>query len=363
MKLINQLFIIGVTAALISSCSSDNTPRNEAAAVNVEVYEPMTSSNDGFTVSGVLASQQQAVISTRMMAYVDQILVKQGDKVGAGQLLIRLNASDIKAKYAQVKAQYTEVQAAAKNAVRDYERFKKLHEQQSVSDKEFENIELNKVSMLAKEEMVRQSLNEVKAMLAYTDIKAPFSGVVAQKLVEKGNMAQPGMPLLVIEQPGEMEVRASVPENYIHNAKVGDKVAVDVKSLGYTLDGRISELSSSASLTGGQYTMKVKLENNERKDLLSGMYLGIRLKNNTNGQNIATDKEEHIWIDKSSLVKREQLRGVYVVNEGRAQLRWVRTGKEDGQNVEVLSGLKDSESVIRKSDGKLFNGRKVTVTK
>lgn len=363
MKHINKLFILGVTAALISSCSSDKTPRNEAAAVNVEVYEPMTSSNDAFTVSGVLASQQQAVISTRMMAYVDQIMVKQGDKVGAGQLLIRLNASDIKAKYAQVKAQYTEVQAAAKNAVRDYERFKKLHEQQSVSDKEFENIELNKVSMLAKEEMVRQSLNEVKAMLAYTDIKAPFSGVVAQKLVEKGNMAQPGMPLLVIEKPGEMEVRASVPENYIHNAKVGDKVAVDVKSLGCTLDGRISELSSSASLTGGQYTMKVKLENNNRNDLLSGMYVGIRLNNKTDGQNIAADKEEHIWIDKSSLIKREQLRGVYVVNDGRALLRWVRTGKEDGQNVEVLSGLKDSESVIRKSDGKLFNGRKVTVTK
>ena len=289
MKLINQLFILGVTAALISSCSSDKPARNDAEAINVEVYEPMTSSNDGFTVSGVLASEHQAVISTRMMAYVDQILVKQGDKVAAGQLLIRLNASDLKAKYAQVNAQYAEVKAAAKNAVRDYERFRKLHEQNSVSDKEFENMELNKVSMQAKEEMVLQTLNEVKAMLAYTDIKSPFAGVVAQKLVEKGNMAQPGVPLMVIEQPGDMEVRASVPENYIHSAKVGDKVTVDIKSLGCTLDGHISELSSSASLTGGQYTMKVKLDNNERKDLLSGMYAGITLQNNAEAKNAAAD--------------------------------------------------------------------------
>ena len=362
MKKFNIPFILAALATFSASCSSESSSsRKEADPVNVEVYQPVSSTHAGISVSGVVSAKQSAVLSTRMMAYIDQVLVKPGDKVYAGQVLIRLNGADLKAKHAQVKAQFMEAEAATKNAERDYERFRKLHAQQSVSDKELENMELNKISMQSKLEMARQGLKEVEAMLAYTDIKAPFAGVVAQKLVEKGNMANPGAPLMVVEQPGEMEVRASVPENYVSLAQVGDEVKVNVKSLGYTLKGRISELSSSASLTGGQYTLKVDVDLQGYQDVLSGMFVGVELmsKDASSGQAVA-----HLWIDQSSVVKREQLRGVYVVNDdNRALLRWVRLGKEEGGQVEVLSGLNNAERVVRTVDGKLYNGRKVSVAK
>ena len=361
MKKLNTIFILAAMAALWSSCLSQSSSRQETDAVQVEVYQPEVSAQAGISVSGILSASQSAVISTRMMAYVDQILVRPGDKVRAGQILVRLNSDDLKAKQAQASAQYREAQAATRNAERDYNRFVTLHSQQSVSDKELENMELHKVSMQSKLEMAQQALSEVEAMLAYTDIRSPFSGVVAQKLVEKGNMAHPGMPLMVVEQPGKMEVRASVPENYVSHAKVGDKVLVDVKSLGCTLSGTISELSSSASLSGGQYTMKVDVDLSDRKDILSGMFVGIRL----SGQPSATIQPSgRIWISQSSLVQREQLRGVYVVSpEGRALLRWVRLGKEEADRVEVLSGLGAGEQVVLVANGKLYNGRKVSVTK
>ena len=361
MKKINTLIILAALAAIMSSCSSEKTTKNESSSVNVEVYQPSMASVDGVSVSGVLASSNSAVLSTRMMAYVDQVLVKQGDKVASGQLLVRLNGSDLMAKRAQVQAQVNEAEAAAKNAQRDYERFRKLHAQHSVSDKELENMELNNISMQSKLEMARQMLKEVNAMLAYTDIRAPFAGTVAHKMVEKGNMAQPGMPLVIVEQPGKMEVRASVPENYVSYAKVGDKVKVDIKSLGCTIDGTISELSTSASLTGGQYTMKVNIDTEGRKDLLSGMFAGIRL---TNDAKVADNASHRIWIDEASVVKREQLRGVYVVNkDNRAMLRWVRLGKTEDGRVEVLSGLNSNENVIRTAEGKLYNGQRVSVAK
>ena len=361
MKIINNLFILAAVAATLSSCSSEKNSRKEADPVSVDVYRPMQTSQQRFSVSGVLSSRQSAVLSTRMMAYVDQVLAKPGDKVRAGQVLVRLNASDLRAKHAQVKAQYTEAKAAAKNAERDYERFRKLHEQHSVSDKEFENMELNKVSMQSKVEMAQQGLREVEAMLAYTDIKAPFAGVVAQKMVEKGNMAQPGMPLMVIEQPGEMEARASVPENYVSDARVGDRVKVEVKSLGCTLDGTISELSSSAALTGGQYAMKVSIDMQGRKDLRSGMYVAISMDNAVAEE---LPSPSGIWIEKKSVVEREQLRGVYVAgSDDKAMLRWIRLGREDGSRVEVLSGLNEKERVISVPDGNLYNGRKVSVAK
>lgn len=359
--------MLAVLAAFWSSCSSESSSQKDVTPVNVEVYQPVSLANTGISVSGILSAKQSAVLSTRMMAYVDQIMVKPGDKVRSGQVLMRLNAADIKAKHAQVKAQFMEAQAATKNAERDYERFSRLHAQESVSDKELENMELNKISMQSKLEMARQGLKEVEAMLAYTDIKAPFTGIVAQRLVEKGNMAHPGMPLLVVEQPGEMEVRASVPENYVGLAHVGDLVKVNIKSLDRTLAGRISELSSSASLTGGQYTMKVEVDLKDHKDVLSGMFANVELTKHvqsTGKESATTTIFSHIWIDQSSIVKREQLRGVYVVNDdNRALLRWVRLGKVDGNKVEVLSGLEETERVVRIVDGKLYNGRKVSVVK
>ena len=143
---INSIMILAAFAALWSSCSSESSSQKEVAPVSVEVYRPTLSANAGISVSGVLSAKQSAVLSTRMMAFIDQVLVKPGDKVRAGQVLIRVNGADIKAKHAQVKAQFMEAEAATKNAERDYERFRKLHAQQSVSDKELENMELNKIS-------------------------------------------------------------------------------------------------------------------------------------------------------------------------------------------------------------------------
>ena len=277
MKFFNQALLFTALAILGTSCGSESSARKEESPLRVEVYQPVLSAQEGISVSGVVSAKQSAVLSTRMMAFVDRIPVKQGDKVKAGQLLIRLNGSELKAKRAQAQAQFTEAEAAAKNAQKDYERFRRLHAQESVSDKELENMELNQTSMLAKLEMTRQGLKEVDALLAYTDIKAPFTGIVSQKMIEEGNMANPGMPLMVIEQPGKMEVKASVPENYVHRTRVGDAVKVEIKSLNCMLDGRISELSSSAAMTGGQYTMKVDVDLQERNDVRSGMFAAVRL--------------------------------------------------------------------------------------
>ncbi|RRD90024.1 efflux RND transporter periplasmic adaptor subunit [Bacteroides heparinolyticus] len=348
-----------ILIAALSACSSTTDERAEETVVAVETYLPTASHEDGFFVSGMVSAKQTAMISTRVMGFVDKVYVKQGDAVRQGQLLLVINSDDLKAKKAQAEAMVAEAEAASKNANRDYERYKALYERKSVSLKEFENMELNQTSVNAKLQMARQARNEVNAMLAYTDIRAPFSGIVTQRMIDEGSTAAPGMPLLGMEQSGELEIKASVPENHVSYIKVGNPVKVDIKSLGKRLDGKVSEISPSSALSGGQYAMKIAIAPGEKENLRAGMYAGIYILGET-----GRESTKNVWIDASSIIMRDQLTGVYVATaDNYALLRWVRLGKEIGGQVEVLSGLKADDRIIRHAEGKLYNGKKISVQK
>ncbi|MDD4516139.1 efflux RND transporter periplasmic adaptor subunit [Massilibacteroides sp.] len=359
MKTIALGISVGVIT-LLSACSSQSADKNTETPINVSVYSPQTSQQTGIRVSGQITSKQTATISTRMMGYVQKIHVKPGDRVNAGQLLISINGNDLKAKKQQALAMVTEAQAAEQNAKRDYERFTTLRQQNSVSEKEFENVELQYTSMKSKLKMAQEALNEINVHLSYSDITAPFTGTVTRKMIDEGSMANPGMPLLVVEQAGDLVVQASIPESDIQNVKVGDKADIEVKSIGESFSGTVIELSPSAYGTGGQYLMKVSPEKGKEKGIRSGMFANLTIKKDKKGE--LTD--QRLMVENSSLVNRDQLTGVYVVDkQNQAVLKWIRVGKESNGRTEVLSGLNPDDKIIKQADGKLYNGKKVTLSK
>ena len=207
----------------------------------------------------------------------------------------------------------------------------------------------------ARLEAANQMKNEINAQFAYSNITAPFSGVVTSKTVEVGDMANPGQPLISIEAPGKFKVIAMVPETEISQIKVGTPVHVDVKSIGKTISGKVTEVSSSARHTGGQYLVEVALDKTE-VDILSGMFTTV---------NFPVEKitqSDMVLLPKDALVTNGQLSGVYTISDNNtAVLRWLRLGKTFGDQVEVLSGLSPEETYIVSAEGKLFNGAKVSV--
>lgn len=356
-----QSYFIGGMAAILAftACSSNSESPKKEIPLKVKVYSPTRLDGNGIFLSGTVSAKQTAMVSTRYMGFVEKIYVKQGDRVKAGQLLMSINSDDLRAKRAQAQAMVTEATAAVKNANRDLERYEALRKLNSVSDKELENMSLNSTSHNARLQMAQQTLREVNSMLAYTQIRAPFSGVVVQKLIDEGSTANPGMPLLAIEQAGELNVTASVPESYVQYLKIGDKMKIDVKSLGRQFQGTVSELSPSASLTGGQYSIKVKIDSPDNQKLRPGMYASLYMETA-----MPTSGTQKMLIDASSVVYRDQLTGVYVVNEDhQAMLRWVRLGKKLDSQVEVLSGLNATDRIIRLGKEKMYNGRSVIISK
>jgi RND family efflux transporter MFP subunit len=345
-------------ALLLASCGSEdkNPVVDNSPAINVKVNQVEINNNSPFlSVSGKIQATSSADLSTRLMGYVNKVHVNVGDKVRKGQLLVSINNSDLQAKRAQVNAGISEATAAFNNAQKDYNRFKNLFADNSASQKEMDDMTANFEMAKARLESANQMKNEINAQFTYSNITAPFSGTITSKNVEAGNMANPGIPLISIETPGHFEVTAMVPETEISTIKKGATVDVLVKSINKTIKGKVTEVSSSAKNTGGQYLVKIDLDKTD-VNILSGMFTTVQFPVEQKA------KSAMVLIPTEAIVTNGQLSGVYTVSQSNtALLRWLRLGRDFGGKVEVLSGLNTNESYILSAEGKLFNGAKVSI--
>ena len=358
----NKIYTLLLFSAVLSlaSCgnSSEEKKIDSTPAVPVTVSSVAAENNTPFlTASGKIEAANSASLSTRMMGFVDKVHVNVGEKVTKGQLLVSINNSDLSAKQAQTSAGISEAQAAYNNAQKDYQRFQNLFAENSASQKELDDQRARYEMAKARLEGARQMKNEVQSQFAYVNLRAPFNGVVTSKSIEAGDMANPGVPLISIEGPGNFEVTASVPESEISKIKSGTEVQVIVKSSDKILPGTVTEVSTSAKNTGGQYLVKVVLDKTDAS-ILSGMYATVQFPIEKKAQMATTT----VLVPQEALVKRGQLTGIYTVSQSNtALLRWLRLGRTFGDNVEVLSGLNADENYIISSEGKLFNGAKITI--
>lgn len=348
-----------ITAALFMVSCGDSNPKvvaDNSPAIEVNINKVQTNTNNQFlTVSGKIIAANSADISTKMMGYVDKVHVNVGDKVSKGQLLVSINSADLQAKKAQVDAGIDQATTAFKNAEKNYNRFKNLYASNSVTQKEMDDMIANYNMAKAGLESAKQMKNEVLAQLNYSNITAPFAGVITSKNIEAGDMANPGFPLMTLEAPKNFEVKAMVPETEISSIKNGEDVDVFVKSANKTLKGKVTEINTSSKHTGGQYLVKVSLQKTEAS-ILSGMFATVQFPQETKATS------ETVLIPVQAVIKNGQLSGVYTVSQSNtAILRWLRLGRTFNNQVEVLSGLSAGESYIIASKGKLFNGAKISI--
>jgi RND family efflux transporter MFP subunit len=352
---------ITLSALLLVSCGSEdkeNTTETNAISVKIAGNNSNNSSSPYVTASGKIESESSANLSTRMMGYVTKVNVKVGQNVSAGQLLVSINNTDLQAKKAQVDASILQATAGYNSAKKDYDRFVNLFSQQSASQKELDDMTARYEMAKAGLEAAKQMRNEVMAQFSYSNITAPFSGTVTNTFVKEGDMANPGMPLVSIEGASRLQVTAMVAESDINSITKGMPVTVLVKSNNTTISGKVAEVSVSAKNTGGQYLVKINLAKTSNK-ILSGMFVNVQFPIENKNQTTATTTR--VLVPQSALVHQGQLTGIYTIGTGNvAILRWLRTGKNTGDQVEVLSGLSANEQYIVSAEGKLFNGAKVS---
>ena len=351
-----------LSAVLFSSCSQDDkkSVQNTDAPISVTVNQSTTNSTGSVaTATGKLVARNSVNVSTRMMGYITSMRGEVGQNVTVGQPLVNINSTDIQAKGGQANAQISQAQASFNIAKKDYERFQNLYKNQSASQKELDDMRARYEMAQAGLQAAQQMKNEVNSQYKYTNITAPISGTITAKFAEQGDMASPGMPLLTIESSGTLQAQVLVSEKDITMINQGMSVQVTLKSINKTISGTVSEISKSATNTGGQYMVKINIPASQ--DLLPGMFVNVQFPFKNSGKT-NQDFEESIMVPKFALVENGQLAGVYVVSsQNTAVLRWLKIGKIFGDNVEVLSGLNTKEPYIISSNGKLYNGAKIQV--
>ncbi len=361
MKSLKTLLWIAILGSWLTSCGSSSEKQspeqNNLPAVKVKVQKAgLSEGTQQHAFTGKVVADDFAQLSTRVMGQITYLAVKEGDAVSAGQVLVQIKSADIQATISRVEAGIREAEAGLKNIKINYDRIKNLYEKKSATRKELDDITAQYEMGKAQVEAARQARLEAQEMLSYAVITAPFSGSVIKKYASKGSLASPGQPILEIEGRGNLKVVAKVPESEINLFKIGDEVNLHVEAVQEkSIKGRVSQINQSAGQTQGQFEVNIQIQATPEanKALKSGMFAQVILQKG---------KSEGLTIAENLLVQRGQLTGLFTVNQQQqAMLRWIRTGRNIGGQVEVLSGLAPGEVYITQYEGKLTDGQKVQV--
>lgn len=346
--------LIFVLSASLGACGSEAPeapPEPSPIAVQVETLTETTYPRQ-FEYTGTVAGTERIPLSTRMMGRVDAVLAEEGTPVQEGQVLARISADGMRAQRRQAEAQKQEAEAALRNARTQFARLDTLLQRGSTTQQAYDAAEAQYERAQAQVEAVNNRLDEIDDALSYTTITAPAAGIVVEKRAEQGAMAVPGQPLLMLEVSRLLEVRTQVPERAINRVATGDTVRVVVPALSDTLSGHINEVNPSANPASRQFRMRVMLHN-PPASVKSGMYAQVMHESGA---------EQLLTVPTESLVERGQLTGVYTVSDdNHALLQWVRTGTPRGSRVVVLAGLQPGDRYVRRAEGRLHDGRPVTI--
>ncbi len=348
--------IAGVIILGMVSCSSEKKEEqlSSLAPVKVSVAEFGTSGvKESYQYTGKVISDDQAMLSTKLLGQIQEVLVEEGDKVTKGQLLVKINSNDIAAKLKSAKAGKKEATAAQENAQKNYDRIVNLFGKGSATQKELDDITTQLNIVNARVESVDQSIAELNDLMTYANLTSPIDGFVSRKMINVGDMASPGHPLLILESLNNLKIDLNVPEFEIGTFQEGDTVAARFNALEDVYEATItSVIPSTANST--QFKVSVLL-NDTTQAVKPGMVGKVTIYKK------ATDKP---ILNADYVYERGQLKGVFTVNQqGQAMLRWLRLGEKHKNGYEVLSGLDQGDQIIVSAASKLVNGQPVEITK
>jgi RND family efflux transporter MFP subunit len=303
------------------------------------------------TATGSLQADKSIMVSTRMMGWVRHIHVSEGQAVTKGDPLVSIDDTDLLAKKAQAQAGIAEAEAVLANAQKMVERFERLYAEKSVSRAQLDDVVTGRDRAAAGLDMARAGLREVNVHLSYLDITAPSDGVVARQMIEEGDMANPGMPLFVLEQTNLIKVVAHLGEKDVGAVQAGQEVEVSVSSLeGAVFRVPLDRIIPTANPGSRTYDIEATLDNSTGQ-LRSGMFARMR---------VPVGTRQAVMVPAEAIIRRGQLTGLWTVDQdAEAHLRWVRLGHQRQDLVEVLSGLTGNETVVLTSEMPLAEGDKV----
>lgn len=317
----------------VASCGQKNEQvESPGVKIPVKTTDVRQRSVESFErVPGSARAIKTASLEAKVSGRIVSIKANEGSRVKQGDLLIEVDAYDIKARLNQAAA-------TAKQAEKDFQRISALLPAGAATKQEYDAAQ-------ARLQVSNAAVDEAKAQLDYSKIGAPFDGVIARKFVDEGDFAQPGKVLLSLEDDQSFRFELDAPESLSRDLGIGQTIEVLASNDQGKIEGKISEISPTADLNSR--TQHIKIDLPPIRGLRSGQF-GYAF--------IPSHQDVEIWIPKEAITVRGQLETVLVAKNGLAVLRLIRTGKHSDDGAQVLSGLETGDKLIVKTDSPIGDG-------
>ncbi len=297
---------------------------------------------------GTVVSVESVKVASRLMGYIKDIAVHEGQAVKAGQRLFSIDPLDIEGAVSQARLGLQQAEDAMRDAKADYERFENLYKEEVVTRQQFEKMKLNYDIAVSRAAQAKAGLGTAQGQMRYATVTSPINGVVTQKLANEGDIAAPGHPVVMVENTTRLQVQTSVADAIFKTLKPGQVVNVEVDGFDQPLEARVARLSPSADPMTHTYMVKLDVA---APGLKSGAFARVLF---------PTGSRQILAVPASALLDRAGITGVFVVDaQGTAQYRMVKTGRKENGLVEILTGLNPGERVVTGNAQALNNGDRV----
>ena len=290
-----------------------------------------------YSADGLVEAVRQSTVSAQISGRVKEISFDVGDRVSKGQILLRIDEREAVQALAGSQAQVMQTQADLQNAKVAYERASRLFEQKFISQAALDRAQADYKVALAQAAASEAVAGQARLTHGYAAVAAPYSGIVAARLVEVGEMVMPGSPLMTAFEPGEMRVVVSVPQHELAKFGLNPEAMVEVSSRERWIKAASVTVLPVADARTHSTQLRVHLPADE-KNIYPGMFVRAHF---------VMGKTSRLVIPASAVLHRSEVVAAYVADgKGGVKLRQVRIGETiaDGA-VEVLSGLNPGEKV------------------
>ncbi|MFC4738641.1 efflux RND transporter periplasmic adaptor subunit [Flavobacterium ponti] len=320
---------------------------NEKLALITTFPAKDTIFNHYVELQATVQTKENLMLNAEYGGILQQVYVTEGQKVSKGQTLARIDDGGLSSQLAQMETQA----ALAKTT---FERQQNLWNQKIGSEIQFLQAKTNYNAQL-------KSLAQMKAQIAKTVIRAPFSGTIDEIATDRGSVVGPGTPVMRIVSLGNMYLEAEVPEKNIGSIKKGSDVIVDFPVLGETLNTKVTQASNYINPENRSFTIQVAVPNKNGK-IKPNLSSKIQIKDYSNPKAITVptsiisenaDGEQFLYIAQNPDKNGNAI----------AKRVIVKVGLSQGELVEIVDGIKDGDLIISEGARSVKDGQKVSIIK
>lgn len=358
-----EIIIITVLVAVsFFSCKAqkeqDTIAEDNYGVANVKVYKVIRQKiSEKLFYTGLIEAQNKIVITPEVGGKIAKIYVESGDKVSKGKLLAELDTRAIRLQMEQAQAAMAVAEASYNDASRNMERMERLKQENAVSEQQYEKVKLAYDSAAAQLQQARATVNLAKHSLNVSLMKAPFSGVIASKNAEVGDVINPMMAgyspssgVVTLMDFSQVKIQIDVSHQDIVRIRKGQAVQFKVSAFPDKIfPGEVKVVNLAADQMTKKFKVEIRVNNPE-----------LLLRPNTYGEVIleVSTHEDSLVVPQQAVLENKY---VFLVKENKAVKKEIKVGLQNTDMLEIVKGLEEGDLVIVDGNFGLENGAELEI--